>query len=764
MEKCLKFLPKKSYNKFGYILLVSFALIGTVVIAAATALDSKATLQCNPDENLASDFSTKSYIETHCGLKYSQKFQSSLPLYILIIMNFGVVLLLSIFYAWLVKDRVEIFADPSYAAANGAEDDTQPLPSISKVASDSMARQRNGRYTVFTIYTMHLIVCRIVPLVVFSTMLLKSSNFPVKFPCSWQIQTTSTPNGNSTQSQAWNFSIVDCTYPMGHESENVSAAVVAINSILVAVAFFELAYLFLSSWNDWTFLTDFEFCCVYLLRKRKRIGKVIEKIRENISEDIFKLYDDFGEERCSRRKLKDMYINIIIQEGREKSCLSRRKFKNRHETYEAHFQLPANAYTIARAQDLFKPMSGYQPKTILVVGRPGIGKTLLTKKLLYQWKKQKCNFWHEKIVMVIQFREFNKTDGRTSLQEMLQRHSYGFNMSYTDCNHIHEYICLVPNKAVLIFDGLDELKVDDEALAAEIAIKSHSEVAHVLQIYRKLVKGELLPGVTVLTTSRPTAEHIYLNLEFDREVEVIGFHEAQIKNYVEKFCRDEQKSSKIWDLIKQSPELLGLCYIPVNAYIVCLTLKESIEGEDPKNKENSEVQTCNVLLRTNLQKNKENSDPPRTITELYKRAVNILLFRHHLRYKNKPIPKNYIVGGIPEQFENDLKKLKEIASKGMTENKLIFEFESDDEFAAELTNCGVFNKLEDKRRNIFCFLHLTIQEFLAALHVVDDMNNVESFLSEHIDDPRWHLVIQFVSGLVGDKMREQEEVKQVLER
>ena len=742
MEKCLKFLPKKSYNKFGYILLISFALIGSVIIAAATALDSKTTLQCNPDETLASDFSTKSYIETHCRLKYSQKFQSSLPLYVLMIMNFGLVLLLSIFYAWLVKDRVEIFADPSSTTANGAEDETQPLPSISKVASDPMANQRNGRYTVFTIYTMHLIVCRILPLVVFSTMLLKSSNFPVQFNCSWPIQTMSTTKPNSTKSQAWNFSIVDCTYPMGHESENISAAVVTINFILVAVAFFELAYLLWSSWNNWTFRTDIEFCCVYLLRKRKRIGKVIEKIRENISEDVFKLHDDFGEERCSRRKLKDLYINVIIQEGREKSWPSRGKFKNRHETYEAHFELPANACTITRAQDLFKPMSGHQPKTILVVGRPGIGKTLLTKKLLYQWKKQKCDFSHEKIVMVIQFREFNKTEGRTSLREMLQRHAFGFNMSWTDCNHIHEYICLVPSKAVLVFDGLDEVKVDDETLAEEIPIKSHSEVAHVLQIYRKLVKGELLPGITVLTTTRPTAEHIYQNLEFNREVEVIGFHEAQIKKYVEKFCRDEQKSSKIWDLIKQSPELLGLCYIPVNSYIVCLTLKESIEVEDQKNKENSDVQS--------------QSDAPRTITELYKRAINILLFRHHSTYKNKPNPKSYIVGKLPKQFENDLNKLKEIARQGMVENNLIFEFKNDDEFVAELSNCGLFNKLEDKRRNIFCFLHLTIQEFLAALHVVDDMNNVESFLCEHIDDPRWHLVMQFVSGLVGDKMRDLE--------
>ena len=98
----------------------------------------------------------------------------------------------------------------------------------------------------------------------------------------------------------------------------------------------------------------------------------------------------------------------------------------------------------------------------------------------------------------------------------------------------------------------------------------------------------------------------------------------------------------------------------------------------------------------------------------------------------------------------------------MIENKLIFELESNDELVPKLQECGLFNKLEDKRENIFCFLHLTIQEFLAALHVVDDIKNIESFLSEHIDNSQWHLVIQFVSGLIGDKMRELE--KQSSER
>ena len=89
----------------------------------------------------------------------------------------------------------------------------------------------------------------------------------------------------------------------------------------------------------------------------------------------------------------------------------------------------------------------------------------------------------------------------------------------------------------------------------------------------------------------------------------------------------------------------------------------------------------------------------------------------------------------------------------MMEEKLIF---YDNEVDPGISDCSLFNKLEDKRLNIFCFLHLTIQEFLAALDVVDDMDKVESFLSEHMENPKWHLVILFVAGLIGDKFKEME--------
>ncbi len=740
MNSCWKLLPKKSYNKFGHIVLASFVLIGIVIIGIATAFNSKATFQCNRDKTLASDSSTRKYIETECLLKYAQEFLPSLPLHNLFMINFGLVLLLSITYAYSVKDRVEIFANPPSATTNIGEDESQPLSDISQAASDPMEHQHSsGGVFVFKRYTIHLILCRVIPFVAFAVFLLRSSNFPVQYNCPWPTKTTSSPHVNFTQSQTTNYSVVNCTYPMGNKIEKVAIAVVTINSFFGTVAFMELAYLLWSTWKHPNLFTDLEFCCVYLLRKRKIIQKLIKKVRENIYSEIFYLRDDFGEKRLSRRKLKEMYVNVIIQEGRESTLASRRKFKDRHETYEAHFKLPQDATTFKRTTDLFEPKHASEkcPRTILVVGRPGIGKTLLTQKLLYQWQQQTPKFWQGKIVILIRFRDFNK--GPTSLREML-RYSDGLNMSTADFKCIFEYICLIPSNVILVFDGLDELKVNDESLADEMPVKSYNEVSHILIIFMQLVKGELLPGATVLTTSRPMAEHIYQQLKFDREVEVLGFDEKQIEQYVEMFCRnDMQRSSEIWNLIKESPELLSLCYIPVNSYIVCLTLKESIQTEGESN-------------------------IPRTITELYNRAIKILLFRRHLGYKDKPVPKDYIIAKLPDQLQNDLNQLKGIARDGMIADQIIFEIQKDDEFVAGLSDCGLFYKLEHRRQDIFCFLHLTIQEFLAALHVVDDMDNVKSFLSKHIGNPKWHLVIQFVAGLIGDKMRELEEVRDALER
>ena len=748
MEGCLKFLPRKSYNTVGLVSLFIFVSIGTVIIGITSDFESKATLQCNPDKTLASDLPTQTYIETECFLKYVQNFYPFLSLYVLFVINFGLVLLLSIIYAYLVKHKVEIFEEPQRKTRNGGRlESRQFTGNISQAALDPNEQRSSSRCFVFTVYVLHLIICRILPLVAFAALLLTSMKFPSQFHCPWPVNSMSTSNLNMTQSQGRNVSIVDCTYPMGRKNEKVSATVIIVNLLFATEAFIELAYLLWSSWKDQSFVSDREFCCVYLLKKRKRIRKVMKKIREKVHENVFYLSDDFGEKVLSGRKLDEIFINIIIQAGRESILTSKSQLKNRHESYETHLKKPKHVISITETSDLFKPTgkSTSPPRTILVLGRPGIGKTSLTKKILHDWRHQTSEFWHGKIVILIQFRIFNHA--KTSIRKMLE-HAYGLNMSPVDFHSIYEYICSKPKNLVIIFDGLDELKYEKNLLAEQIAVNDPNKEADMLQIFKKIVKGHLLPGVTVLTTSRPTAEHIYKQLSFDQEVEILGFHKEQIQSYVKNFCHnDDVKSTKLWKLIGQSPEYLSFSYIPVNCYIICLILKKAIDAEE-LNKVEEESFQGNV---------------PRTMTELYKRAIKILLYKHHAKYKDEEIPKDYMITKLPEKLQKDMNCLKEIARKGMIEDQLVFEFPSGSK-DAELSDCGILNKLEDNDQNLFCFLHLTIQEFLAAQHVVDDMENVEKFLVDHIGDPKWHLVIQFVAGLIGDKRRELKKEKNASER
>ena len=787
MEICLKFLPRNSYDKNGLFLLMIFVSIGVVLIDIAGIFEAQTTLECNPDKNLASDVSTRKYIATQCFLKYAQEFYPPLPIYALVLMNFGIVYLLSIIYAHLVEHRVKIFTEPLSARTRDGGEESQPLSTGNTAASADPATYGKwaGRYIVFTAYVTHLIVCRIIPLVVFAALLLASSTRPVQFQCHLPTKTTSIPPANFTKSSN---STVDCIYPMSSKNEILATTVVTVNFVVGTVAFVELLYLLCSAWQNHNLLTDLEFCRVYL-RKHKTIRELQRIIMKKIPKHLLQVHDDFGGKHLSIRKLKDMYINVIIQNGRQAGMKQFKNIENRHETYKAYFKKPENATMLKNMADLLKPTEAtgknidglFEPmpplvsdsestvsrweegalgrfesmesvsestaddpepaKPVLVIGRPGIGKTFLTKMMLFEWQQQKSEFWYGKIVILIRFRCFNT--GKTSLRNMLQR-SDGLNIPADDFTAIYEYICLNPSKVVLIFDGLDELKVDDNTSIREGYVNGNNEETHIFYIWKQLVRGELLPGITVVTTSRPTAENIYKPLlQCHKHVEILGFHKEQIKNYVRKFCRvdmkrstdvDKQKSTEIWNLIKESPELLTLCYIPVSSYIVCLTLHESIKMNKQEEVDGQ-------------------GNAPRTMTELYKKAINILLFRHHLEYKDKEKPKNYITAKLPKELQDDLNKLKKIARKGMREEKLIF---YNDEVDSGIPDCGLFNKLEDKSQNIFCFLHLTIQEFLAALDVVDDMGDVESFLSEYIEDPKWHLVILFVAGLIGDKFREME--------
>ena len=736
MQNFVNYLPQKSFNTFGVVLLTLFGFFAVVVIGISASFSFDTSFHCY-DKTISKTKETLLIedINIKCSLKYQEKFRIHL-FFGLLISNFGVVLALSIIYGYLVKHRVEKFA--GIATPNDGDDENVPMVTSPHPAWQNPRDVRGclGHFSTFFIYIIHLIIARIVPLLIFA-IVFYLSHIPNNFSCPWivdpDVERTASSDSNVSLNLGHNLTFIGCTNPVGGKSETLFDVVATVDVGVVTLTFLELCYIAWLAFNDLDFKTDREFCIVYLLRKRKRIRKVMNKVRGQYNPDkqkVFQLVDDFGETEISSRNLEDIYINVIIQEGRENKDAYPETF-DRHEIFQAHLQTPNNVTTLTSSAEIFKPKNDSNqkyPRTILVIGRPGIGKTMLTKKLLHQFEKEKDEFWSDKIVILLQLRTCNNEN--MTLREML---GYGEGLSRTTFEAVYSSILLHPAKTVLIFDGLDELDVDSSLLNPNVnAGQSPNEKMPAFIILKQMFYGNFLPGVTILITSRPTAWKVFKCLKyFERTVEILGFFEEQIREYVRKFCKDDNDSyERIWNHIKGSAELLSLCYIPVNSYIVCLTLKESTES----------------------------TDTPKTITELYKRAVKVLIYGHHPMFRLKPRPNDYLITSFPEELEYEFSKLKKVAKRGIEDGKLIFERTTPDEFD-DLANCGFFHKLSDKRRNYFCFLHLTLQEFLAASLVVDDIDNVGKFLDTHIDNPKWHLVIQFIAGLVGDQINEADSQK-----
>ena len=248
-----------------------------------------------------------------------------------VILNFGLVFVLSIIYAYSVNSRVERWDKPTTTTNDG---ELQPLSQESQTSQPDEHGTKSRR--VFYIYLLHLVFFRLVPMILFVILVLYPADFPTKFSCPWPSGTSSNVN-ITDNTKRFNLTIVDCTNPSGSKSATLAEAVWIVDIIFALVTFVEAVYLVWRNCKDKYFTYDLEFCSVYLLGKKKTIRKTKRNYRKELASDqeMFKL-DILS---LQKGTIDEMYVKLIIQKGRENKKLH--DGLKRHEIYKAYLE-PSN--------------------------------------------------------------------------------------------------------------------------------------------------------------------------------------------------------------------------------------------------------------------------------------------------------------------------------------------------------------------------------------------------------------------------------------
>ncbi len=717
------YIAPKRFGIVAYVCVIVHFLWGLAITAVTAALRASENGKFSCSVDAKSTFTYKAHVDKVCFSRYDQFYNSPLPLYGFVSLSIGFTVFVSVIYSLIVSARVD------------------EIESSHEHQTGEIKNRGQNRKTVyvFYFYFVHLVLRLLfgVIITVLQHTYFYPNGFDLKFTCSLPPTHQEKSNINTPKNVSRSFnttSVVTCENATASEKWLTIIVVSVTNSIVAFVIFVELIYLCchrLSTLNcssDVSWNCDTDFVTAFFLRKRD-ITVPDELKLTNLTIDFYK------EEVLNRPRapdisylpktsLDDMYTDVVIHTERAKHEF----YKNmkRHEMYDVYLEVPITSIRLEKITDVFYPNIDTEnelPRTILVIGRPGIGKTVLTEKIIRDWANEIDEYYCDKVVLFFKFRwftieEFASNDLNTFLR-------LGTGLSEENFESIYEEIAKEPQKVVLIFDGLDEFHGKPMSCLDQSRIipNDPNTLMSAINLFIKLASGDILKGATVLVTSRPTAVDFYSKLDFDRNVEIIGFTCDKIEEYVTRFCDNNNRSDlklKMLNHIKSSSELLHLCYIPVNSFIVCVTLSGCLSN--PRN---------------------ETGALPTTLTELYQTAIDYFE-KHHQRNAD----------GDSTALEV-LKKLQWLAFHGMEDGQLVFNQKLIDE---QMKRSGLLNSLSNPISPLqtqFCFIHLTIQEFFAAKHVIETLASTEikKFILDHIRSSKWHLVLQFIAGLLGEKIK-----------
>ncbi|XP_030629294.1 NACHT, LRR and PYD domains-containing protein 3-like [Chanos chanos] len=420
--------------------------------------------------------------------------------------------------------------------------------------------------------------------------------------------------------------------------------------------------------------------------------------------------------------LTDRYTELLIIQRHREQSEREKEIRSRGEKF---FHIRDNeVYTNVTVEKFFSPDDhGLIPKAVVLQGNSGNGKSFTALKIMLDWASgtvYKDNF---DFIFHLRCKEFSQIFWEKSLVELLR---YSQTLTPAQISQILQHS---PERVLFLIDGFDELKLSQDNMSNLSLPTDIQTPASPVSTLKALLSGRLLSESFLLVTTRSTATDTLSKLlkkQPQRFTEIMGFSERGVKEYFQRFFKDDQLlQTQAYEHVKANETLFTACFIPVICWIICTVFRERYKD--------------GIELTNGLD----------TTTSIYVDFVSTLL-EHHCQ-------------GLSQSVPSLLRSLGQLAERGMLEQQVLFDKKSVSETVSDPANipflCKFLFRRKIRQETMFSFMHLSFQEFFTALYYVlmsdgESQMKVTDLLQllrtsgyENIEKLSLLPVIQFICGL-----------------
>ncbi|XP_051515721.1 NACHT, LRR and PYD domains-containing protein 12-like isoform X2 [Myxocyprinus asiaticus] len=451
---------------------------------------------------------------------------------------------------------------------------------------------------------------------------------------------------------------------------------------------------------------------VYQKKHKSRLAMQFQKMNEGISNK-------------ESSTLHEIYTELYITEGWSAEVNTEHEVRQ----IETASRRPETQETPIKCNEIFKALSGQNKpiRTVLSKGVAGIGKTVSVQKFILDWAEKKAN-QDVYFMFPLPFRELNLMEKNLSLMALLNH--FFVELKELRMKDFNDY------KVIFIFDGLDECRLSLD-FQDNRSLCDVTESASIDVLLTNLIKGNLLPSALLWITSRPAAASQIPPEYVDHVTEIRGFNDPQKDEYFRKRIKDQKLAKRIITHVKSSRSLYIMCHIPVFCWITATILERML----------SEAESAEI---------------PKTLTQMF---TYFLIFQ--MKQRSQKYHGNSEID--PHQTREIVLSLGKLAYQHLEKGNIIFYEEDLRECSIDVTEASVYSGVCTQifreefglyLGKVYSFVHLSIQEFLAAVYRFllfdqdkENQSNITDFLKSEVDkalqseNGHLDLFLRFLLGL-----------------